>query len=649
MKFENGKLCAGSATLSWRIGFGSGRKDEEVKYLSPEEMSSFTPSPKGGIWKNDSGLTVEVAYEEIDGILQGIISFSGNDSVNAPVEEVIFPRAEVELDEDTAILLPVSQGRLVKNLTCDWDEKLLARTAGRYRSFRCTAAYSGGRGIYFDCRDSGFYNKGYTWRKEEGKLVYSHIHYLPLDGKSDFTLPYRCGVAEFEGEWFESVQIYKKWAQEQIWYKNALREKNPLKDISMWFWNRGAVNYVVPPVERMARDAGVPVALDWYWWHHNPYDTDYPDFWPPREGEEKFKDTVKRMNDQGIYTQVYINGRTWDMDGPSFHEGGNDEIEIRRDGSDFAVAFNSYNHHRLGYMCGEAPRFQRKMADLVKTLCDAGLPGVYLDMIGCTTGSNCYNPKHAHAPGGGDYNVNGFRKMMELIRKENPGKLFSTEDCAENWLDLFESMIVLFSTSGERMGDESEFVPAFSAIYHGTNALFGSYALPDAIPPWDELWPAEDRFPAADEKDWNALYPCQFYLELARDITWGMQPMICNFQMKHAEDPHFAEVYKYILDTAKFYYENREILYSGEMLSPGTLECAHIPVDFIVRGIFTHKEHLRTIHKENLPAICHSLWRDPAGEKEVLILANYTPEEQKWSYKGISGTMPPRSYRRIDL
>ncbi len=648
MKFEQGKLCVGPARLSWQLGFGKGCKAECVKYISADDMAFFTPTSTGGVWKDEKGLTVTVEYEEIDGILQGSISFSGADPLHDPVEEVIFPRAEMSFDDETTILLPVSQGRVLKNLTGEWDEATLGRTEGRYRSFRCTAAYTRGQGIYFDCRDAGFYNKGYRWRKEGDKLVYKHIHYLPLDGKSSFTLPYRCGVTAFEGEWFEAAMIYKKWAVQQIWYKNALREKNPLKDISMWLWNRGRIDYVFPPTEKLADDAGVPIALDWYWWHHNPYDTDYPDFWPPREGVEAFKNAVKRMNDRGIFTQVYINGRTWDLDGPSYHEGGADEIEIRRDGSEYAVAFNSYNHHRLGYMCGEAPVFQRKMADLVKTLCDSGLPGVYLDMIGCTTGSCCYNPKHKHAPGGGDYNITGFRRMMEMIKKENPGKLFSTEDCAENWLDLFDSMIVLFSTSSERMGDNTSFVPAFSAIYHGTNALFGSYALPDAIPPWDELWPAEDRFPAEDEKDWNALYPCQFFLELARDITWGMQPMICNFQMKHAEDPRFAEVYKYILDTAQFYYANREILYGAEMLSPGKLECAAIDADFIVRGIFTHKEHLRTIHKKDLPAICHSVWRNPAGGR-VLILANYTPEKQNFSFEGVSGTMEPRSYRRIDL
>ena len=647
MKFENGTLCVGPARLSWELGFGSGQKEEEIKYIGPQDMDSFLPAPNGGTWKKGS-LSVTVGYAEIDGILQGVISFSGNDGVNTPIEEVIFPRAEMPLDEESCILLPVSQGRVMKNLTGEWDEATLSRTEGRYRSFRCTSVYAKGKGIYFDCRDSRFYNKGYKWRKEGENLVYRHIHYLPLDGRGEFTLPYRCGVTEFEGGWFETAMIYKKWARQQIWYKNALREKNPLKDISMWLWNRGRIDYVFPPTERLAEDSKVPIALDWYWWHHNPYDTDYPDFWPPREGVEAFKNAVQRMNDKGIYTQVYINGRTWDLDGPSYHEGGGDEIEIKRDGSDYAVAFNSYNHHRLGYMCGEAPVFRRKMADLVKTLCDAGLPGVYMDMIGCTTGTNCYNPKHKHARGGGDYNINGYRDMIKMIREENPGKLLSTEDCAENWLDLFDSMIVLFSTSSERMGDPTEFVPAFSAIYHGTNALFGSYALPDAIPPWDELWPAEDRFPAEDEQDWNALYPCQFFLELARDITWGMQPMICNFQMKHIEDPKFAEVYKYILDTARFYYQNRDVLYSAEMVTPGELECAKIPVDFIVRGIFTHKEHLRTIHKESLPAICHSVWQKPQGGR-CLILANYTPDEQEWKFENLSGKMAPRSYQRVEL
>ena len=246
MKFDNGRLCVGPARLSWELGFGSGKKEEEIKYIGPQDMDSFTPAPNGGTWKKGA-LSVTVEYAEIDGILQGVISFSGNDGENTPIEEIIFPRAEMPLEEESCILLPVSQGRVMKNLTGEWDEATLSHTEGRYRSFRCTSVYARGKGIYFDCRDSRFYNKGYKWRKEAENLVYRHIHYLPLDGKGEFTLPYRCGVTEFEGGWFETAMIYKKWARQQIWYKNALREKNPLKDVSMWLWNRGRIDYVFPP------------------------------------------------------------------------------------------------------------------------------------------------------------------------------------------------------------------------------------------------------------------------------------------------------------------------------------------------------------------------------------------------------------------
>lgn len=49
------------------------------------------------------------------------------------------------------------------------------------------------------------------------------------------------------------------------------------------------------------------MAVDWYWWHSNPYDTDYPDFWPPREGVEPFHAAIAHLKGQGIYAQVYIN------------------------------------------------------------------------------------------------------------------------------------------------------------------------------------------------------------------------------------------------------------------------------------------------------------------------------------------------------
>ena len=34
---------------------------------------------------------------------------------------------------------------------------------------------------------------------------------------------------------------------------------------------------------------GVPVAAHWYDWHHNPFDTRMPDYFPPLRGEDAFR------------------------------------------------------------------------------------------------------------------------------------------------------------------------------------------------------------------------------------------------------------------------------------------------------------------------------------------------------------------------
>jgi hypothetical protein len=550
--------------------------------------------------------------------------------------------------DNTELLLPHSQGCLLKNLNSYTDELPRKAADGRYYSFQFCAALNGNDSLYFDCRDSDFYNKRFTWEIENEKLLFKNIFPLPLNNCKQFKLPYRCGVKEFSGGWFEAAQIYRPWATRQSWFINAVNTENPLKDISMWVWNRGNAEYVVAPVEKLAADTGLPVALDWYWWHHNPYDTAYPDFWPPRQGEKSFSETLARLNSADIYTQVYLNGRTWDLDGESAGQGGTEGVEIKRDGTDHAIAFNTYNHHRLGYMCGTADKFQQRLEAEVDQLFKAGLKGVYLDMIGCTTNSACYNRKHSHVPGGGNYNVKAYRAMLQRMRDRHPSRLFSTEECSEMYLDLCESMIVLQSTSCERMGIEYDYVPAFSAIYHGANVLFGSYALPDFKPPWDELWPDEDRWPAKYERDWNAEFPCQFELELARGIVWGMQPMVCNLLPEHSVDKKFAEVYQFILKTAGFYYENRKLLYYGKMLSPGLLECGEQEVQFMSRMIFTRHKDMKVISKKQ-PALLHSVWENADGGRS-LILANYTPEKQSFVFDGVcSGTLEKHSYKHVKI
>ena len=421
-----------------------------------------------------------------------------------------------------------------------------------------------------------------------------------------------------------------------------------MRDIAIWFWNRGNVEDVEPPVERFAALTGLPVALDWYWWHRIPYDVGYPFFWPPREGVEAFSAAVRRLAAKGVFLQTYTNGVSWDKVDPTWETEGTLDAIMEKNGEKRGDQYNVYMPSSLAVMCGAAPRFHARMRDLMRKLRECGVPGVYVDQIGCCTVRTCWNPDHRHAPGGGTSVVDGYRKMLLGIKADNPGLLLSTEEAPEAYLDIVDSFINLWQNE-ERMGmppgPEAETVPAFMAVYHGAIAAYGSYAMIDGIPPWDSAWPDDDRW--REEKPWETLYPDQFALEFARGVAMGLQPMVHQLRMSHFDDPRYAADFAFVVDTAKFFFENRDLLYDGTMCAPGTLDCASQPVDIFVRGIYTKPGEGRVVRQPTARTVLHSVWRAPDG-RVAAVLCNWTREPQPFALSTpditASGTIPARSW-----
>jgi len=635
----------------WKLSIGDGRG--ELREITSLDLAHVETDEGRTVWSGFPEFGPEFRVETVrrtgkDGLAFFTLSYSGY-AGEAFIEEICYP----------IVRRPYHPG--VELVHCPFD-------MGFRRSGKSLfpAGYSGREAMcgmqfaalldpehgntYFDCRDPEHVVKwfGFAVSEDGGEIECSAIHALPLGETpaESGRIPYESGVAAFSGGWYEAAQIYRKWALGQSWHRNAPVD-NPLRDLGLWVWNRGLSTEALPPVERLQRDLpGVPVALDWYWWHSNPYDTDYPDFWPPREGEETFRRQVENLTEQGIFTQVYVNGVCWDLDTPSFAEGGGESIVVKRDGEPLAYEFNKYNHHRLGFMCGEAPKFQDRISELVAKLRSCGLSGQYLDMIGNCSYNPCYNPLHRHEKGGGNASVRGFRTMLERLRRENPGYPLSTECANEAYMDLVAGAIVCNSTAAERLlGDAIEPLPLFPAVYHGRLALFGSYALPDGVTPWDPLWPPEDRW--KNEKPWHKLYPEQFYVEMARPVIWGAQPMVCNLTQRVQEDREYAELYRFLLESARFYHANRDLLFDGEMLSPAGFHCGTRQVKFQQRMIFTKETACGELERE-LPALLHSVWRAPSGA-EALVLANYTAEPQSWEFDGRSGVAAAHSFGRFEL
>ena len=585
------------------------------------------------------------------------ISYSGVKKGLA-VDEIHFPVITVPRTDSSKLLYPLQIGMLRKP---DWskykDGDTVVSRGPNIMGFHFAALVDGDiGGWYVDQRGDARLRPGrFAFvSRDNAKVEMSACYFPTLDETKNGcgSLPFGGVVRPFKGGWFEAAKIYRDWAKTQAWFAKAKsRDFKKLRQIAFWEWNRGRSHEVAPSVERFVDETGLPAALDWYWWHEIPYDVKYPNFWPPREPVERFKATIERLKKKGVYVQTYTNGMLWDMDEPDWKEGGAKECRMFKSGGLDVTVFNTYLRHRMAIMCGESPELQRRIRNVERKLAGCGLDGLYMDMIGNCMGS-CWNPAHRHSPGGGTVLSDGYRAYLEAVKSDNPGVDVSTEEEGEAYLDVVDSLIILYAgyeRLGKGVAPEFEMVPVFHMLYHGCVAMYGSYSVIDGITPWDEKW---GKRPPIDEARWQGRFPDQFALEHARGVVWGQQPMVHKLLSEHQTDPKWAAEWKFVKDTAAFYHAHREFLFDGEMCDPGSMKCAAKSVDFFVRGCYTKEEKFRQVRQNALPTVLHSVWKSPDG-KIAAVLANWTRDVQEYAFEvegtAHSGVLLPLTWKFVPL
>lgn len=677
MAFAGGNdLFVGDARVGWSLETGARKNPKRIvsaETITCLQMKSLSVSTNGNVvtatWKGHpvcgDGFTVTARMRMIGGhagratLPCGFeyigFEYSGNES-ELYVRVISFPEVTVPRTDKTAIFRPNTVGEVYRP---DWKAfgsgKSVSKSGTNWLTFSCIAALNdGGISHFLDQRGEARLHTVAFAVVQDAKpktAVLSNRYAPPVtdDLRKAGRLPYSGVYAPFVGGWYEAAKLHRAWLETTPWFKKAAaRDFSKLREIALWMWSRGGVEVSEPPVHWFMKETGLKVALDWYWWHGIPYDTSFPYFWPPRDGVEGFRAAVKRMKERGAFVQVYTNGASWDCDDPRWADGGLESAILSASGRPFAKMYNVFTRHRLARICGEAPKFQSIIRTLERNLRESGLDGVYMDQISCGAHSPCYNPRHKHAPGG-DAVEKGYREYVQAVRDENPGFILSSEATSETYFDLFEAAILLYS-SWERCGKgslpRSEPVPAVSVIYRGAAVVFGSFATPGGAPAWDPMW---GKKPDGDEVEAVvAKYPDQFAVEFARGIVWGIQPMVHNFTMKDVANPHLAKDLQFMKDSAKFYFDNRDFLFDGELLKPAKLECETKRVKFLSASCYKRVKDSATYVQEALPCVFHSEWRAKDG-REVAVLANWTREERKYTldFGGVkkSGIIPALSWR----
>jgi len=287
------------------------------------------------------------------------------------------------------------------------------------------------------------------------------------------------------GDWYDAARYYKNWAAHNAsWWpeiNNNGRVDTPdwykKLDFAITLATRKDMQSTTDEILKMKDFIGLPMLDHWYQWHGNPFDNDYPHYFPSKPG---FKDAVQRVQQNDVHVMPYINGRLWDT-----RDKGLEDFEFTKKALPWATKIDkdgklvpdteSYRSTEsdgskvlLAVMCPYTTFWQNTITNVVKKLTtEVGVDGVYIDQIGASRPVPCMDPTHGHPLGGGHWWVDGYDAMLRQIQETIPAdKIITTEDNAEPYMKYLDGMLSWMWI------DEGQ-VPAYSVVYGSAVQCFG--------------------------------------------------------------------------------------------------------------------------------------------------------------------------------
>lgn len=356
------------------------------------------------------------------------------------------------------------------------------------------AFYNRGHGLYIGTHDPQANHKRFSMKARQDGISFTitNLPAIPEKGGGAWKLPYEAAVGVFTGDYYDAAQIYREWTFDAPWGKGGPISKRTipqwLKDTDLWIRVKDVWSDTESePVENleMAKEAadffGIPIALHWYTWHQIPFDTLYPEYFPAKPN---FAEGVKALQAIGFHVMPYINGRLCDPKSKTWIEERADRSAARKeDGEPYTEIYGS--KVPLNVMCPYTQQWQEKITALVDRLVNEyNVDGVYIDQISAASAVQCFNSEHNHPIGGGKFWADGYRKMLDMARSRLPkGKILTTEENAECWLDQFDALLLVNTPVGTK-----KVIPLFPAVYSGRTITFGfQYTLPEDLrdsAPW---------------------------------------------------------------------------------------------------------------------------------------------------------------------
>jgi hypothetical protein len=410
------------------------------------------------------------------------------------VWRVVFPQAAVaDFGASGRVFLPRGPGEVQP---CLWSRPFAFRDTypGAWMTMQFMAAYDPAHktGLYLGLHDptGGTKDLAVESRPKEKAVAMQFDVPVPDMGRPGVAVRLE-GEAVWRllrGDWFDAAVAYRDWVRRQAgWYPtlgpDGRTDTTPaMRLLDAWAlggadpWPTGGQPSAekLNEVKQFAKRLGPPIGMHWYGWHQNPFDNDYPHYFPAKSG---FTEAVADLQRSGVLVMPYINGRLWDT-----RDRGVEDFEFTRVAKPFTakderghVVIEEYGSKesdgstvRFAVMCPATKFWQDRVHAITMQLYKQyGVRGVYIDQIAASAARLCFDPSHSHPLGGGHWWADGYRQMLDRIRRDMPQGAFLTTECnAEAYVRWFDGYLTWhWQYDGQ--------VPAFPAVYGGALQMFG--------------------------------------------------------------------------------------------------------------------------------------------------------------------------------
>lgn len=549
------------------------------------------------------------------------------------VDRVHFPRVgQVRRRDKESVAVPIWMGEETSRA-----RTLLNGPKGEARrreweypgivSMQFLAVYGGDApGLYVATNDTETQRKKFALFGDGASGLGVEVVHLPEadPAKRGYESNYDCLTGPFAGDWFSAAERYRAWGSAQAWARESRLKADTVpawvKDTGIWVWNRGRSPGVLGPAAALQSAANVPVSVFWHWWHGCAYDTGFPEYLPPREGTDAFREAVAAAHEKDLHAIVYMNQRLWGMQTESWTREGAERFSVKdADGKPHVEVYNIFTKAPCAPMCMGTSFWRDTYAGLAqRAILDLGVDGVYMDQA-CASLS-CYDPTHGHVPGGGRFWMDGFRALAADIRSRcstASSVTLAGEGCGETWLPHLDLMLSL-QISRERYAAPGDWepVPLFQAVYHDAAILYGNYSSL-THPPYDDLWPAAYA-PKEPLKLLDRKFACQFRLEHARSLLWGQQITLANFTEEQLSKR--AEEIAFMLRLARARHAARAFLQDGVMLRAPVFDAPKETIPISRLSIYAGQQDQVKEYEMETPLVLGSAWKAPDGRVGVFFV-----------------------------